>query len=197
MLIFLVYLPCHQNKIHTMNIKIHTTVLDTNTFASFTGTCEVPTSTYKTEIMINNAKAMAEMMPDCVVTVVCSNGDAAKFPVEEKPLSELTNAEAEEMAKEMVGDGGSPNRYFVTATPYCYTNPDDTEMSPMVDNPSRHLTVTRAFDSLEAATEYYEDVSLSVPMSIGNVMIEDRQTGMIHEKFLRAEIKYVKVEDYF
>lgn len=105
----------------------------------------------------------------------------------------LTNQEARDMARTMVGDGLTPNRYFVTRSSYYFENPQDEEMSEM---PTHYEPETKVFLTLEAALEEYDDIKLSLKYGIGCAMIEDRKQGTLREKFLRPVISYEETECY-
>ena len=104
----------------------------------------------------------------------------------------MTNAQAKAMAREMVGDGQTPNKFFVTTSPYCNVTYDfgDTQ-SELLDGFDHNSSETKVFDTLEEAENYYEDIELDIYRGIGSVMIEDRKTGVIKEKYLE---KIVTVE---
>lgn len=104
----------------------------------------------------------------------------------------MTNAQVQAMAREMVGDGQSPNKFFVTSSPY-YLEVDefgDSE-SMLLDGFEHGDSEARVFDTLEDAEAYYETIDLDIYEGVGSVMIEDRQTGVIKEKTLE---KIVRVE---
>jgi len=102
----------------------------------------------------------------------------------------MTNEQAKEMATEMVGDGQSPNKFFVTMSPYYtvtdeYGNPE----AEMLDGFEEANSETRVFDTYEEAEAYYNDVELDIYEGVGSVVIEDRLTGHITEKSLEKIIK--------
>lgn len=108
----------------------------------------------------------------------------------------MTNQEAKKLARELVGDGQDPNMFFVTSGPYYYEVDEfgDIESSSLLDGYNHNDTETKVFDTLEEAEEYYDTVDLDVYEGIGQVMIEDRKTGVIKEKGLQ---KIVKIEYSF
>lgn len=102
---------------------------------------------------------------------------------------------AQKMARIMVGDGKSPNKYFVTHSPFFM--PKDSEMGrleviPGYEDFEEGSTV--AFDDKEKALEYYRDVELKFANGIGHVMLEDRMVGVLCERFLNETVTYVEEE---
>jgi hypothetical protein len=117
-------------------------------------------------------------------------------------MNNMSNEKAREMAFNMVGDGLLPNKYFVTRGPWCYVNPGDEEMStiPGFDVLGHEPIgiVTKVFDSLEDAENEFHEIDLSFDGGIGCVMIEDRSTGIIRDKRLRATVSYeVEGDSYY
>lgn len=104
---------------------------------------------------------------------------------------ELTEAQINELAKEIVGDGKDPNKFFVTVSPYFAVNSNDAFESELLDGYTKEDTETHLFDTFEQANEYYKSVDLDPYAGVGTVMIEDRKTGTIKQKELS---KIVKVE---
>lgn len=104
----------------------------------------------------------------------------------------MTNKEAKQLATQIVGDGKSPNKFFVTAGPYYmevneFGDADQVLLDGFTDN---HVETT-IFDTLEEAEEYYDSIELDIYEGVGEVVIEDRKTGQIKYKTLE---KIVKVE---
>jgi hypothetical protein len=114
----------------------------------------------------------------------------------------MTQSEIKEMAKNMVGDGQSPNKYFVTYSPMIeiatdYTASGDTEVDyECADGFDESDTVIKVFDTSEEARAYYESIDLDVYDGICSVMIEDRMHGMLEEKVLQKiiSIDYQMIE---
>lgn len=108
----------------------------------------------------------------------------------------MTNVQAQSMAREMVGDGMTPNKFFVTSTPYYFVVDEsgDTTGSELLNGFNHSDTTTRVFDTLEDAEDYYNKVDLDIYEGVGSVMIEDRLTGQIKEKSLE---KVVRIEYVF
>ena len=104
-----------------------------------------------------------------------------------------------QMAREIVGDGQSPNLWFVTYGPYV-----------MVDNKygDRDFDLISGFDAIkdaytsgpfatyQEALDCYDEIELSFDYGIGQVFIEDRECGTVTEKWLykRVRIEYVQDE---
>ncbi len=107
----------------------------------------------------------------------------------------MTQQEIKAMASEMVGDGQSPNKYFVTVSSYCFLNPRDEEMSLMSTSLNGETSITTVYDSYEDALDEYDSIELDFKYGAGSVMIEDRETGILLEKYLRAVVKYETFED--
>jgi hypothetical protein len=103
----------------------------------------------------------------------------------------MTNQEAKALATEIVGDGKTPNMFFVTSSPY-YNEVDefgDRESQLLDGFDNNSSSETRVFDTYEEAEAYYNDVDLDIYDGVGSVMIEDRLTGTITEKSLEKIIK--------
>ena len=107
----------------------------------------------------------------------------------------MTNEQAKAMAREMVGDGQSPNKFFVTSSPYYNVSDELGEVeSELLDGFDHNYSETKVFDTLEDAEAYYNEVHLDIYEGVGSVTIEDRLTGQIKEKSLE---KIVRVEYMF
>lgn len=103
----------------------------------------------------------------------------------------LSQDEIKELAKQMVGDGESPNKWFVTVSPYIvYYKPNDTEpYTKLIDDFYKEDTFTYGpYDTYEDALAAYEDHDLDETHGIGQVFIEDRKTGTVKEKWLEEKI---------
>jgi len=110
---------------------------------------------------------------------------------------QITNEQAKAMAREMVGDGQSPNKFFVTSSPwYNVTDEYGDIESELLDGFDHVCVDTRVFDTLEEAEDYYESVDLDIYDGIASVLIEDRKTGTIKEKYLEKIVKvdYTMIE---
>ena len=94
----------------------------------------------------------------------------------------LSQDEIKELAKQMVGDGESPNKWFVTVSPYIvYYKSNDTEpYTKLLDDFYKDDTYTYGpFDDYEDALECYEDHELDETHGVGQVFIEDRLSGRV------------------
>lgn len=107
----------------------------------------------------------------------------------------MTNQEAQKLARELAVDGQDPNMFFVISGPYYYEVDEFGDaQSILIDGYNHNDTETKVFDTLEEAEEYYDTVDLDIYEGIGQVMIEDRKTGVIKEKTLE---KMVRIEYSF
>lgn len=119
---------------------------------------------------------------------------------------ELTEAQIDQLATEIVGDGKDPNKFFVTVSPsFTVDNNEfghpanmefETELLDGYTNKDRQI---RLFDNFEQANEYYNSVDLDPDSGVGTVMIEDRKTGTIKQKELtkvvRVDYSYNEYDD--
>ena len=114
-----------------------------------------------------------------------------------------SNEEAKELARQMVGDGQSPNMWFVTVGPYIAEQID----AAIYGEGMRYVLIegydrekdTRTygpFETYEAALECYDDHSLDINYGVGQAFIEDRKNGMVKEKWLtkRVSVEYEEEE---
>lgn len=96
-----------------------------------------------------------------------------------------------EMASSIVGDGKSPNIYFVTiGYGWYFPYGEDTDMIQVkgaLDSVSIPVpTLTQARDILNSIGLLCNSIKEMKPWTIGQVLIEDRKTGVIFEKCLQA-----------
>ena len=119
---------------------------------------------------------------------------------------ELTEAQIKELAREIIGDGKDPNKFFVTVSPYFtvdndeHGDPYNMELeSELLDGYTKEDTETRLFDTFEQANEYYKSIDLDPHEGIGQVIMEDRKTGVIKQKELtkvvRVDYSYGEIDD--
>lgn len=112
---------------------------------------------------------------------------------------ELSEAQIKELAREIIGDGKDPNKFFVTVSPYFTVENEDDFESELLDGYTDKDTETRLFDTFEQANEYYESVDLDPYAGVATVMIEDRKTGTIKQKELtkvvRVDYSYCEIND--
>lgn len=119
---------------------------------------------------------------------------------------ELTEAQIDQLATEIVGDGKDPNKFFVTVSPYFTVDnnefgyPANMEIeAELLDGYTDKDRQIRLFDTFEQANEYYNSVDLDPDSGVGTVMIEDRKTGTIKQKELtkvvRVDYSYNEYDD--
>jgi hypothetical protein len=111
----------------------------------------------------------------------------------------MTQAEIKKLASEIVGDGESPNKFFVTVSPYFKMQMWDGQQDDKVldgFDAERDMETYGPFDTLEEAQDSYDDQDLNADYGVGSVCIEDRETGTVKEKFLvgHKEIVYTESE---
>lgn len=108
----------------------------------------------------------------------------------------MTQTEIQELARNIIGDGQSPNKWFVTQSAYVKYYVSDWEMdSKLLQGHSDTDIYTQVFDSYEDALEAYDDIYLDPDLGIGSVMIEDREIGVVREKWLTEKVVIDYVED--
>lgn len=110
----------------------------------------------------------------------------------------MTQAEVKNLASEIIGDGQSPNMWFVTTGPYVRIQTVDYEQdSELISGYSDKDTYTYGpFDNFEDAVDCFDEQELDVNYGIGQVCIEDRQCGTVTEKWLTKKVKVVYEEDF-
>ena len=117
---------------------------------------------------------------------------------ENSPI-ELSEAQIKELAREIIGDGKDPNKFFVTVSPYFTVENEDDFESELLDGYTDKDTETRLFDTFEQANEYYDSIDLDPYAGVATVMIEDRKTGTIKQKELtkvvRVDYSYREIND--
>ena len=117
---------------------------------------------------------------------------------ENSPI-ELSEAQIKELAREIIGDGKDPNKFFVTVSPYFTVENEDDFESELLDGYTDKDTETRLFDTFEQANEYYDSIDLDPYAGVATVMIEDRKTGTIKQKELtkvvKVEYSYCEIDD--
>jgi hypothetical protein len=92
------------------------------------------------------------------------------------------------LASELVGDGKSPNKYFVTIGYGWYmTEGEESEgeqMKDSLDCATIFLEDEESANVVFDAIPINKDVTKVTKYTIGQVTIEDRKTGTIREKYL-------------
>jgi len=117
---------------------------------------------------------------------------------EDKSMTQ--NEQAKQMAKEIVGDGQTPNLWFVTYGPYIAVHDGDMsydfELIEGYDE-SRDTCTQGPFTSYKEALEAYDEIELSFEYGVGQAFIEDRECGTITEKWLYKKVRTEYVEDEY
>ena len=109
----------------------------------------------------------------------------------------MTQKEIKALASEIIGDGNTPNKFFVTSSPYYFETDEYGDMdSHVLDGFDPADTDTQVFDTLEEAEAHYDNIDLDIYDGVGSVMIEDRLTGQIKEKAIQKIIRvdYIMTE---
>ena len=115
------------------------------------------------------------------------------------------NDKAKAMAREMVGDGQSPNLWFVTHGPYVSVpvnmhapNAEDNDFEIIDGFDADKDTFTQGpFTSYEEALECYDEIELDAYYGIGQAFIEDRECGVVTEKWLYKRVRTEYVQDEY
>lgn len=117
---------------------------------------------------------------------------------EDKQASKQLNAK--EMAKEMVGDGQTPNMWFVTYGPYIAVADGDMsydfELIEGYDE-NKDTYTDGPFESYKEALDRYDEIELSFDYGVGQAFIEDRECGTITEKWLYKRVRTEYVQDEY
>ena len=119
-------------------------------------------------------------------------------------LAEYKNATAKlakDLASEIIGDGKSPNVWFVTQSPYYMKYKDGYGESFLLDgfDASEYSVMFGPFFSYKDACAKYDEIELEAYDGVGTAMIEDRKIGTVKEKFLEERItvdySYNEIDD--
>jgi len=104
---------------------------------------------------------------------------------------EVRPSSAKELARELVGDGKTPNVWFVTYGAYIMVREDfDCSDYELLEGYSEKDSETFGpFYSYQEACDKYDDIDLDPHDGIGQVFIEDRLIGTVKEKCLEKVIK--------
>lgn len=107
---------------------------------------------------------------------------------------------AKDLAMNIIGDGKSPNVWFVTQSPYFMKYKDGYGESFLLDGyGADEAKMYGPFFSYAEACEKYDEIDLDPYDAIGTVTIEDRKIGVVKEKFLEERItvdySYNEVDD--
>ena len=100
-----------------------------------------------------------------------------------------------QLAREMVGDGQTPNLWFVTYGPYIAVHDDEMfadDFELIEGRDAEKDTYTFGpFASYEAALKCYDEIELDFDYGVGQAFIEDRECGTVTEKWLNKKVKVV------
>jgi hypothetical protein len=110
----------------------------------------------------------------------------------------MTQQEIKALASEIIGDGNTPNKFFVTTSPYFYEIDEfGGGQHKLLDGYDSDETLTYVYDTLEEAEDMYDELELDIYEGIGSVVIEDRLSGQIKEKSLQAivTVEYSMIEN--
>ena len=108
---------------------------------------------------------------------------------------------AKDLAMNVIGDGKSPNVWFVTQSPYFMKYKDGYGESFLLDgfDASEYSVMFGPFFSYKDACAQYDEIDLEPYDGVGTVTIEDRKIGVVKEKFLEERITvdyaYNEVDD--
>ena len=108
----------------------------------------------------------------------------------------MTQKEIKKLASEIIGDGQSPNKFFVTTAPYVTIVDESGEReSEMLEGFTEDNIWTEVFDTYEEAKEFYDLTELDHYNGVCQIVLEDRLTGVIKETGLEkvVTIKYTQV----
>jgi hypothetical protein len=97
---------------------------------------------------------------------------------------------AKDLATEIIGDGKSPNVWFVTQSPYFMKYKDGYGESFLLDgyDAAEYSVMFGPFFSYKDACAQYDEIELEAYDGVGTVTIEDRKIGVVKEKFLEERI---------
>ena len=103
-----------------------------------------------------------------------------------------TQEEIKKLATEIIGDGGKPNLWFITQSPYCKAR-DYYELArsfgdELLPGYSDHDYYTEVFESYEEALKAFEDLELDPELGVGTIYMEDREIGTVREKRLVKKV---------
>jgi len=108
---------------------------------------------------------------------------------------------AKDLASEIIGDGKSPNVWFVTQSPYYMKYKDGYGESFLLDgfDAADYSVMFGPFFSYKDACAQYDEIELEAYDGVGTVTIEDRKIGVVKEKFLEERItvdySYNEIDD--
>ena len=127
--------------------------------------------------------------------------EAPKVEVDHLAEYKTTTAKlAKDLAMNIIGDGKSPNVWFVTQSPYFMKYKDEYGESFLLeDHDESEIEMYGPFFSYKDACAKYDEIELEAYDGVGTVMIEDRKIGTVKEKFLEERItvdySYNEIDD--
>jgi len=119
------------------------------------------------------------------------------------PLDEYKNA-VKKLATQIIGDGKSPNIWFVTKSPYFMRYKDGYGEAILFEEyefatPSMLSEMYGPFYTYQEACDMYDSIELDHYDGVGTVTMEDREIGVVKEKFLEERItvdySYGEIDD--
>lgn len=97
----------------------------------------------------------------------------------------MTQAEKKALAREVVGDGQLPNKFFVTTGPWINVVEEFGDIvCELIDGYSGEDSETEVFDTYEDAKKYFDNLELDHHSGVGQILLEDRLAGVITERSL-------------
>lgn len=119
------------------------------------------------------------------------------------PIVVKGDKEVAELAKKVIGDGKEPNQFFVTVSNDFMFNMDDDvtsysaspKKSPIKLEDKVEVETFGPYSSAKDALKKANEIDLSEDAGPRYVMIEDRKSGQVYEKFLKAQQKVVWTEE--
>lgn len=103
----------------------------------------------------------------------------------------IDNLDLKRDAREQVGDGKEPNRFFVTLCNEGQFECGDDDLD-FGSNGNTIAITTKVYETLEEAMAYVNDISLvedeKEESSVRYVMVEDRLTGTVFERFVQKKM---------
>lgn len=113
--------------------------------------------------------------------------------------------EAAEKAKQMVGDGGEPNYFFVTTSnDYQFYDKVENEITYYFNDPKKapvkiedHIETETfgPFETFKEAMKKADKIDLSESVGPRRIIIEDRKSGTIYERAMEAKVTIVWSEE--
>ena len=105
-----------------------------------------------------------------------------------------------QLAREMVGDGQTPNMWFVTYGPHIAVHDGDYGYDfELIEGYDENIDTETfgPFTSYEGALRAYNKIELSFDYGVGQAFIEDRECGTVTEKWLYKRVRTEYVEDEY